>query len=39
MLDNLGLLAQAPVLNVQIVLDGLFIGATYVLAAYGMALV
>jgi branched-chain amino acid transport system permease protein len=39
MLDNLGLLAQAPVLNVQIILDAFFIGATYVLAAYGMALV
>jgi len=39
MLDNLALLAQAPVLNVQLLLDGLFIGATYALAAYGMALV
>lgn len=39
MLDNVGLLVQAPVLNVQIILDGLFIGATYALAAYGMALV
>lgn len=39
MLDNFSLLIQAPVLNVQIILDGLFIGATYVLAAYGMALV
>lgn len=36
---NLMLLAQAPVLNVQLVLDGLFVGATYALAAYGMALV
>lgn len=39
MLDNFSLLVQAPVLNVQLLLDGLFIGATYVLAAYGMALV
>ncbi len=39
MLDNLALLAQVPVLNFQLVLDGLFIGATYALAAYGMALV
>lgn len=39
MLDNLDLLVQAPVLNVQLILDGLFIGATYALAAYGMALV
>jgi branched-chain amino acid transport system permease protein len=39
MLDNVDLLVQAPVLNVQILLDGLFIGATYALAAYGMALV
>jgi branched-chain amino acid transport system permease protein len=39
MLDNFSLLVQAPLLNLQIVLDGLFIGATYVLAAYGMALV
>ena len=39
MLDNLALLVQAPVLNVQLLLDGMFIGATYALAAYGMALV
>jgi len=39
MLDNLSLLGQAPVLNVQLLLDGLFIGATYALAAYGLALV
>ena len=39
MLDNLDLLVQAPVLNVQLLLDGIFIGATYALAAYGMALV
>ena len=39
MVENLSLLAQAPVLNIQILLDGLFIGSAYVLAAYGMALV
>ena len=39
MLDNLSLLAQAPILNVQILLDGLFVGAIFALAAYGLALV
>ncbi len=39
MFDNIGLLAIAPVLNVQLLLDGLFIGAIFVLAAYGLALV
>ncbi|MEQ9606962.1 MAG: branched-chain amino acid ABC transporter permease [Kiloniellaceae bacterium] len=39
MLDNLDLLLIAPVLNVQLLLDGLFIGAIFVLAAYGLALV
>lgn len=39
MLDNLDLLAMAPVLNVQLILDGLFIGGVFVLAAYGLALV
>jgi len=39
MLDNLSLLFQAPILNVQLLLDGLFIGAIFALAAYGLALV
>ena len=39
MLDNLSLLGMAPVLNVQLLLDGLFIGAIFALAAYGLALV
>lgn len=39
MLDNLSLLLNVPVLNVQLILDGIFIGATFALAAYGMALV
>ncbi|MFQ5765023.1 MAG: branched-chain amino acid ABC transporter permease [Rhodospirillales bacterium] len=39
MLDNISLLVQAPVLNVQLLLDGLFVGAIFALAAYGLALV
>jgi len=39
MLDNITLLIQAPVLNVQLLLDGLFVGAIFALAAYGLALV
>ncbi len=39
MLDNISLLIQAPILNVQLVLDGLIIGAIFALAAYGLALV
>ncbi len=39
MLDNINLLILAPTLNVQLLLDGLFIGAIFVLAAYGLALV
>jgi branched-chain amino acid transport system permease protein len=39
MLDSLQLLAQAPILNAQLILDGIFVGAVYGLAAYGLALV
>ena len=39
MLDNLNLLTLAPLLNVQLLLDGIFIGAIFALAAYGLALV
>ncbi len=39
MMDNLSLLIQAPILNVQLLLDGLIIGAIFALAAYGLALV
>lgn len=39
MLDNINLLVQAPLLNVQLLLDGLLIGAIFALAAYGLALV
>ena len=38
-LDNIKLLILAPTLNVQLLLDGLFIGAIFVLSAYGLALV
>jgi len=37
--DNLNLLFAAPILNVQLLLDGLWIGAIFALAAFGMALV
>ncbi|MDH5749028.1 MAG: branched-chain amino acid ABC transporter permease, partial [Rhodospirillales bacterium] len=39
MFDNINLLTMAPVINIQLLLDGLFIGAIFVLAAYGLALV
>ena len=39
MLDNIALLGLAPFVNVQLLLDGLFIGAIFALAAYGLALV
>ena len=39
MFDNITLLTLAPVLNVQLLLDGLLIGAIFALAAYGLALV
>jgi branched-chain amino acid transport system permease protein len=38
-MGNLDLLFQAPVLNVQLVVDGVLAGAIFALAAYGMALV
>ncbi len=38
-MDNLNLLFAAPILNVQLLLDGLWIGAIFALAAFGMALV
>jgi branched-chain amino acid transport system permease protein len=37
--DNLQLLAAAPVFNVQLLLNGLTVGAVFALAAYGLALV
>ncbi len=38
-MDNISILTQAPVLNIQLLLDGLLIGAIFALAAYGLALV
>ena len=38
-MDNLMILAQVPVINVQLLLDAFFIGAIFALAAYGLALV
>ena len=38
-MSNIGLLIDAPILLVQLILDGLLIGAIFALAAYGMALV
>ncbi|MFL2786594.1 MAG: branched-chain amino acid ABC transporter permease [Paracoccaceae bacterium] len=40
MLDNLQLLfVWAPIINVQIILEGIFVGAVFALSAYGLALV
>jgi len=39
MLDNLSLLWQAPIIGVDLLLQGLFIGAIFALVAYGLALV
>lgn len=38
-MDNLLLLYQAPTILLQLVVDGLLVGAVFALAAYGMALV
>lgn len=38
-MSNFQLLFDAPILLVQLILDGLLVGAIYALAAYGMALV
>jgi branched-chain amino acid transport system permease protein len=39
MLDSLQILAAAPVFNLQLVLNGLLVGAVFALPAYGLALV
>ncbi|MCK5273078.1 MAG: branched-chain amino acid ABC transporter permease, partial [Alphaproteobacteria bacterium] len=39
MLGNIDLLVLAPLLNLQLLLNGLMIGAIFALAAYGLALV
>lgn len=38
-MDNLLILFEAPVLSIQLLIDGLLVGAIFALAAYGMALV
>jgi branched-chain amino acid transport system permease protein len=38
-MTNLTLLTQIPVLNLQLIINGLLVGAIFALAAYGMALV
>jgi len=38
-MENIALLFDAPILTVQLLLDGILIGAIFALAAYGMALV
>ena len=39
MLDSLQILAIAPLFNLQLVLNGLLVGAVFALSAYGLALV
>ena len=40
MIDNLQLLfVWAPIINVQVILEGIFLGAVFALSAYGLALV
>ncbi len=39
MLDNFFILYEVPILSVQLLIDGILIGAIFALAAYGMALV
>ena len=40
MLENLQLLfVWAPIINIQVILDGIFLGAVFALSAYGLALV
>jgi branched-chain amino acid transport system permease protein len=38
-MDNLTLLSEIPVLNLQLLVNGLMVGGIFALAAYGMALV
>lgn len=38
-MGSLDILIQAPIFNVQLILEGILIGAIFALAAYGMALV
>ena len=38
-MDNLHILVQAPIFSVQLLIDGLLVGAIFALVAYGLALV
>ena len=38
-MSNLQILLQAPIFSVQLLIDGLLVGAIFALVAYGMALV
>ncbi len=38
-MDNIRILLQAPILNLQLVADGVLVGSVFALAAFGMALV
>lgn len=38
-MDNIRILLQVPVLNLQLLVDGVLVGAVFALAAFGMALV
>lgn len=38
-MDNIDILIQAPIFSLQLLIDGLLVGAIFALAAYGMALV
>jgi len=38
-MDNILILVQAPIFTLQLIIDGILIGAIFALAAYGMALV
>ncbi len=39
MIDNIAILIDAPTVLIQLVVDGILVGAIFALAAYGMALV
>jgi branched-chain amino acid transport system permease protein len=39
MIGNLVILVDAPALGLQLLIDGILVGAVFALAAYGMALV
>lgn len=38
-MENLSILIQAPIFNVQLLIDGILVGSVFALVAYGMALV